>query len=489
MLRQIKIPLLFLAIVLSCSNPTPTKSDSTPTTTGRVVKGKLLNESNQPISGAIVRIYSVDFVPSLGTGKRSASSPETTDTNGEFEIPNVDSGTYNIEAEMDSLAGFIDSVKVGKDTIDVKVPDKVLKKFGKITGISHMAGQNDTNQVRVTLYIPGTRRITKPIIGGRFSFDAVPEGSYQIIVDPTLSDYNVKIMNVSVSAGITKDLDTVMIEKIIPDTIDIKATSVSGVWEPTSIYRIYNKIEVPSGATLTVKPGTHVLFMGYFSMWIYGSFVSVGTQDSLIVYEYGLVYEYGFENGTWDRIRATPTVESFSISYSIIEDSETGLTLAECTIPITVSNCVFRNGGSGVWAGNCTGGVNVFNSIFHDITGSTGHRSSGLRFYIRDNDFTVVLKNNIVLSCSTGTFVHQIGTGNLTLNISNNCYYNNNADFITQNGTESVFTPATTGHVTADPKFTGITKGSEDYHLQSSSPCKGTGVSGTDMGIYSTYKP
>ena len=41
----------------------------------------------------------------------------------------------------------------------------------------------------------------------------------------------------------------------------------------------------------------------------------------------------------------------------------------------------------------------------------------------------------------------------------------------------------------AEPVFVDLSPGSEDYHFQPSSPCIGTGINGSDMGIYSTYEP
>ena len=57
-----------------------------------------------------------------------------------------------------------------------------------------MPGLDSINQIRVTMYIPGTNFITKPNIGGIFSFENLPQGTYRIIFDPTNTDYFVKIL-------------------------------------------------------------------------------------------------------------------------------------------------------------------------------------------------------------------------------------------------------------------------------------------------------
>ena len=63
----------------------------------------------------------------------------------------------------------------------------------------------------MTLFIPGTNYLTKPNIGGAFSFSKVPEGTYALFFDPTDPAYFVKIIEVTVTAGEVTDLDTILL--------------------------------------------------------------------------------------------------------------------------------------------------------------------------------------------------------------------------------------------------------------------------------------
>ncbi len=173
------------------------------------VTGRLTDANGNPVSGAVVQMVPVNYVPSLTLGKVAGTMLDTTDAKGYYWIPIKDTGVYNIDSHKDTLGVFIDSVRIPDNSNSVQLPDHKMKKLGSIKGISNMPGQNDTNQVRVTLYIPGTGRITKPVIGGAFAFADVPAGTYQIIIDPTLNTYNVKTINVTVAAGATVNLDTV----------------------------------------------------------------------------------------------------------------------------------------------------------------------------------------------------------------------------------------------------------------------------------------
>ena len=229
------LSIMAIPIVFSCIN-NPSENDTIIPDVGRVIKGRMVGSDGKPVSGAAIQIFPSDFVPSLS--KSAAMSDDTTDENGRYQIPIADSGVFNLEGLHDTLGVFIDSIIIPHDSEDVVVPDAIFKRLGVIKGISYMPGQNDTNQVRVTLYIPGTRKITKPVIGGKFSFNNVAEGRYQIIIDPTLDEYTVKIIDTAIHAGDTLDLDTVRLDKHEPDTIDIVTSAVWGNWGPNKIYRI-----------------------------------------------------------------------------------------------------------------------------------------------------------------------------------------------------------------------------------------------------------
>jgi hypothetical protein len=175
------------------------------------VSGFVYTADGKPADGAMVRLTPVDYVPAVGLSKRSDVLPCTTDAHGHYAVySKVDSGVYNVEAVQDTAGALLDSVKV-TGLAGQKIRDAVLHALGGITGISFMPGQNDTSQVRVTIYMPGTPRSTKPMIGGRFSFETVPAGHYQMIFDPTLNLYHVKVLDVTVAPGQLLDLDTVVL--------------------------------------------------------------------------------------------------------------------------------------------------------------------------------------------------------------------------------------------------------------------------------------
>lgn len=206
--RSLLALLVFLMVtvfMIRCADDTAGTGSQTPNGMAGVV---YLPDGATPAPGANVDLVPADFVPSLG-GATGAVLSTVSDAHGAYAFDAAQAGTYNVQAGLDTLGGFEDSVVVAADGHGL--PDIVLNAYGRIVGTTHLVGQSDTNQVRVTLYMPGTRQITRPTIGGGFSFGAVPAGRYLLIIDPTFGDYDAVILDIAVVARDTLDLDTIML--------------------------------------------------------------------------------------------------------------------------------------------------------------------------------------------------------------------------------------------------------------------------------------
>lgn len=204
-LRIFLFAFLPLALFGACTNNNNIVDGGTETGNAR---GQLVRADGTPAAGAKVFFIPVDHNPS-GSSKILANLDSVTADNQGYFGATLDSGTYNMFAAQDTLSAYVDSIGIHQDT--VTLPTDTLKPSGSIRGVSFMPGQDEANQVRVTIYAPGTNLYTKPDIGGAFSFGNVPEGTYRLIFDPTLDVYGVKVITVNVISGQTADLDTVII--------------------------------------------------------------------------------------------------------------------------------------------------------------------------------------------------------------------------------------------------------------------------------------
>jgi|WetSurMetagenome_2_1015567.scaffolds.fasta_scaffold190011_1 hypothetical protein len=229
MFRSIVVAVLILAV--SCTQDSVSNK---PTDIGQKIagiSGKLFTPAQRPAAHVAIKLLPQDFIPWLSQAKKANPSGITdisytfyTDSQGVYTLPLPDSGTYNLFGQIDSLMVYISRISV-HDTQDISVPVDTVRLPGKIKGFTKLKSENDTDQVRVTLYIPGTKWITKPGIGGSFNFDALPQGTYQLIVAPDLDNYKVKVLDISISAGKTLNLDTIMLESNAVSDIIYRDTS------------------------------------------------------------------------------------------------------------------------------------------------------------------------------------------------------------------------------------------------------------------------
>ena len=264
-LKSIYYGITFSLLLLVCN--TDNVTDGGTETGNPVITGKLCQTDGEPAEGVEVKIYNVNYLPS-GV---NIDTTYYTDSKGEYVIPLPDSGAYNIIGQASDKSVFIDSVKV-EDTVDVEVPTDTIRLSGGIIGISHLVGQNDTNQIRVTLFIPGTNYLTKPNIGGAFSFSNVPEGTYALFFDPTDPAYFVKIIEVTVTAGEVTDLDTII----------LYSDNINGI----PIVNLGNDTTLSINDTIRVNGTASDPYGSIISMeWSIGgsNFIPASSPDTIIV--------------------------------------------------------------------------------------------------------------------------------------------------------------------------------------------------------------
>jgi hypothetical protein len=441
------------------------------------IRGQLVDPQGNPVAGASMQLSAVDYVPSLALAKGQAG-PVLTDANGWYTLSVPYAGVFNIEGKKSGAGVFIDSVTVPKE--GVELPQDTLKPLGMIRATSYMAGETALNQVRVTIYIPGTRQITKPSPGGAFSFQGVPEGRYQIVFDPTLDNYDVKILEVNVRAGDTLDLDTVRLQIHRSDTVRVNSGPVNGTWGPGKTYILQGSSYVPEGSTLTILPGTQIVFAENRTFLVEGVLNSVGTPESLITFRSG--------NGAGWQGLDLGIHASGTISRTVIEGAVTyGLSLSSTRVKI-VGN-VFRYSEIGLYVSIPYGdSVLIVNNVFHDMKDRAVVINKG-RSDFRNNIF---LRNLIAFNryrCDNSSPPAVLSE----TFVRSSLFHQNGRDFTVQvcqtPGFGNDFFLVPEDSVSADPQFVNLEKGNEDYHLKPGSPARGSGMGGSDMGIYSAYAP
>jgi hypothetical protein len=139
-------------------------------------------------------------------------------------------------------------------------------------------------------------------------------------------------------------------------------------------YLVVGDINVPSGQTLTVAPGTTFLHNGYWYWRIYGTLNAVGTTADSIKW----LRQNPVPENRWAGLRFLPGAPAGSIlSYCVVEygytpttapSSEMGGCILANTVSITVTHCRLSFGdawwgGAGIYGYNVNGLVITNNLI------------------------------------------------------------------------------------------------------------------------------
>jgi len=176
--------------------------------TGNAVCGILVDDYGDPVEGALVTVYKSDYLQ-FSVDNSGFIAQTTTNSDGLYQFGAFKSGNYNIVANKGLKSTYIDCIQID-DTVPLSIPTDTVRLSGSISGTILLAGLDMENQIRAVLQIPGTGFSTRPYIGGSFSFNNIPQGSYKLIIEPTDSDFPVKVLDLDVSSDLCTKVDTII---------------------------------------------------------------------------------------------------------------------------------------------------------------------------------------------------------------------------------------------------------------------------------------
>ena len=168
-------------------------------------KATVYGPDNSPTAGATVHIVPVNYIPGTTAGSTGGSTlyNTTTDQNGQYQIPRLDDGMYNILIQKDSLGSIQDSVTIGATG---SVTNDTLQPMGSL--MARVEVQANHNPQTVTIQVLGTYYYTNVDSAGRFIIANLAAGTYTLRVITTLAEYTPTYKSISVRAGKTDTLPT-----------------------------------------------------------------------------------------------------------------------------------------------------------------------------------------------------------------------------------------------------------------------------------------
>lgn len=201
--------------------------------------------------------------------------------------------------------------------------------------------------------------------------------------------------------------------------IGLFPTNVSGVWTSNNTYIVNGNIKVPSGATLTIEPGTLIKFSGYYSVLVNGTLNAIGTEENYIRFT---SQNSNPTNTDWNSININSSSNSTILKYCIIEygkeENSENKGIVNIEAEATIENCIIRHSDEkGISIGNDATNVNILNNeisdcdrgvFFNDSTNPIaiidGNRiyDNGVGIFTGWANYQTVVRNNIISDCING---------------------------------------------------------------------------------------
>lgn len=210
-MRRLRIWPLFLTLfLLACQKDPPVA----PTTGGSVeeneiLAGTIVLADGTPVGDALVRFYTVDFLPARTIGSPKAARTEDlafttrTDAKGHYHVDSLAKGEYNILAgNAAGQASFRDSVFLIQG-IRIEVSD-TLRDPSSLRGVVALQPNHDPRTA--TVQVLGTNAFTNVDSAGRFTLQGLAAGQYTLRASTTLDQYTPLFTGAKVGVGTADSL-------------------------------------------------------------------------------------------------------------------------------------------------------------------------------------------------------------------------------------------------------------------------------------------
>ena len=207
------------------------------------------------------------------------------------------------------------------------------------------------------------------------------------------------------------------------------------VWDSKLPYIIYNSLTVAENATLTINPGSKILFHGNSTMSVRGTLKVNGTKaDTVLFTSDRLEQLYANETGQWNGIHFYPESKNSSINYAVIKNATAGLTVdgrsTSLQPKLLLTNTIVKNMEVVGLLGYETD-IAAFNNLFYNCGQYLLYGAGGGSYNLKQNTFAGYQDNKFARKTAAvylSDFISTTQFSNLSLQLSNNIIYGVLAD-------------------------------------------------------------
>ena len=197
-------------------------------------------------------------------------------------------------------------------------------------------------------------------------------------------------------------------------------------WDNKLPYLIYKSITVEEGATLTIAPGSKILFHSNATMSIKGTLNVSGTKaDSVLFASDRLEDIYSEEPGQWNGLHFYPQSKNSQINYAIIKNAVAGITSDSLSVnkqpKLLLTNTIIKNMEVVGFLGYQTS-LTGFNNLFYNCGQYLLYGVGGGEYNLKQNTFAgynpQYARKTVAVYLSD--FISSTQTDHLTVDMQNN---------------------------------------------------------------------
>ncbi|RYG20501.1 MAG: hypothetical protein EOO07_04720, partial [Chitinophagaceae bacterium] len=205
-------------------------------------------------------------------------------------------------------------------------------------------------------------------------------------------------------------------------------------WDNKLPYLIYKSLTVEEGATLTITPGSKILFHSSATMSIKGTLTVSGTKaDSVLFASDRLEDTYAEEPGQWNGLHFYPQSRNSHINYAIIKNAVAGITsdsLSVNTQPkLLLTNTLIKNMEVVGFLGYQTT-LTGFNNLFYNCGQYLVYGVGGGKYNLKQNTFAGYNPQYARKTAAVyfSDFISSTQADHLTVDMQNNIVWGNLAN-------------------------------------------------------------
>ena len=263
-------------------------------------------------------------------------------------------------------------------TVTLCVPAEIDQELSHIQSLHPVVGFSIGQKTMFDHRLANHMATTETADDGSYTFENVPQGSFVVVAEMEHFGYLVRF-DVTVKSGG---------EAVVPPIDLLEEQELAGnlatntTLEANRHYVVSSDVTVLPGVTLTIEPGAHIQFDGYYSLLVNGRLVATGTEDQMIVFT---SRKEAPAPGDWRRIEFNSSSEEAEMRWCKVEYATIGIYAKG--IPLTLSHNLVRN--------NEESGVLILSTF----------------------DIPIKIRNHLLINNDIGMWLENVDNGSIEHNI------------------------------------------------------------------------